>query len=81
MPLKDQGKYAHVTPGDSILTLVNHPAFKGFGRYLLPRESDLAGGEMRLNSVHSLLPYHSHVSSDTKKCTNLRHQKCTTLPS
>ena len=34
MHLKEQANFAHVTTGDSILTLVNHPAFKGFGRHL-----------------------------------------------
>lgn len=60
--LKKQGSYAHVRTGDSIITVVNHPAFKGFGRYILPRCNDLLGKDTPLTEIHSLLPYHSHVN-------------------
>jgi len=62
--LKKQGGYAHVRTGDSILTVVNHPAFKGFGRYILPRDNDLLGKDTPLADIHSLLPYHGHVDPD-----------------
>ena len=33
------GIYAHITTNDSVHHIVNHPAFKGFSRYLLPRDN------------------------------------------
>ena len=44
--------------------LLNHPAFAGFSRLLLPWDDRSYDGEMRLNNISSLLPYHSHVSPD-----------------
>ena len=64
-PLKERETYSHVTTGDSILSLVNHPAFTGFGRHLLPWESDISSGERKLNDVGYLLPHHSHVNPGT----------------
>jgi acetyl esterase/lipase len=43
------------------ITRPNHPAFKGFGRYLLPRDNGIGDYEQPLNQVGSLMPYHSHV--------------------
>jgi acetyl esterase/lipase len=63
--LKKKGSYPHVGTSDSILTVANHPAFKGFGRHILPRDNDLSGKDMPLNDIHSLLPYHGHVNPDT----------------
>ncbi|MDP1993521.1 MAG: alpha/beta hydrolase [Syntrophales bacterium] len=63
--LDKQRGYAHVRTGDSILTVVNHPAFKGFGRYILPRDNDLSGKDTPLTDIHSLLPYHGHVNPGT----------------
>jgi acetyl esterase/lipase len=44
--------------------LLNHPAFAGFSRLLLPWDDRSYDGEMRLNNISSLLPYHSHVTPD-----------------
>ena len=44
--------------------LLNHPAFAGFSRLLLPWDDRSYDGEMRLNNISSLLPYHSHVVPD-----------------
>jgi acetyl esterase/lipase len=41
--------------------MVNHPAFKGFGRYLLPRDNGTSDYNRQLNQVGSLMPYHEHV--------------------
>lgn len=41
--------------------LLNHPAFSGFSRLLLPWDDRPYDGEMRLSDIGSLLPYHSHV--------------------
>lgn len=47
-----------------ISDLLNHPAFAGFSRLLLPWDDRSYDGEMRLNNISSLLPYHSHVAPD-----------------
>jgi len=52
---------AHLGLDDSVDDLLQHPAFAGFGRFLLPwddRRYDLA---MPLRNVGLLLPYHEHV--------------------
>ena len=41
--------------------LRRHPAFKGFGRYLLPRDNGTSDYDRPLNQVGSLMPYHEHV--------------------
>jgi acetyl esterase/lipase len=52
---------AHLCLDDSVADVLEHPAFAGFGRLLLPwddRRYDLA---MPLRNIGSLLPYHQHV--------------------
>lgn len=44
--------------------LLNHPAFAGFSRLLLPWDDRSYDGEMRLSDISSLLPYHSHIAPD-----------------
>ena len=56
--------YPHLTTNDSLEHVVNHPAFKGFGRFLLPREHDRNGYDRPLYDVRSVLPYHGHVDPD-----------------
>jgi acetyl esterase/lipase len=46
---------------DTIADLLTHRAFAGFSRLLLPWDDHTYDGRMRLQSVGSLLPYHSHV--------------------
>ena len=53
--------YSHITTDDSVRHMVNHPAFKGFGRYLLPRDNGTSDYDRPLNQVGSLMPYHDHV--------------------
>jgi acetyl esterase/lipase len=53
--------YNHVTPNSSIGDVVNHPAFKGFGELLLPRDKNYGSYNMQLSDVGSLMPYHNHV--------------------
>jgi len=55
------GMYAHITTNDSVRHIVNHPAFKGFGQYLLPWDNGKNDYDTLLNKVGSLLPYHNHV--------------------
>ena len=59
--MKEQATGEHLTADDTILDLLNHPAFAGFGRLLLPWDDRGYDNSMRLRNVGSLLPYHSHV--------------------
>jgi acetyl esterase/lipase len=54
-----------LTPADTIADLLNHPAFAGFSRLLLPWDDRTYDGRTRLQSIGSLLPYHSHVDAAT----------------
>ena len=58
------GMGAHITTHDSVSHMVDHPAFKGFGRYLLPWDNGSSDDDRPLNHVGSLMPYHSHVDPD-----------------
>jgi acetyl esterase/lipase len=51
----------HLTPDDTIGDLLNHPAFGGFGRRMLPWDDRRYDAAMRLSDVGALLPYHSRV--------------------
>lgn len=50
--------------GSRISDILNHPAFSGFARLLLPWDDRSYDGEMTLSNISSLLPYHSHVDPD-----------------
>jgi acetyl esterase/lipase len=54
-----------LTAEHTILDLLNHPAFAGFGRLLLPWDDRGYDTSMRLRHIGSLLPYHSHVDPGT----------------
>jgi acetyl esterase/lipase len=54
----------HLSVGHSIRDLLNHPAFAGHGRLILPWDDRPYDEAMRLSDIASLLPYHSHVSPD-----------------
>jgi acetyl esterase/lipase len=63
--MKEQASGEHLTADDTILDLLNHPAFAGFGRLLLPWDDRGYDNSMRLRNVSALLPYHSHVDPGT----------------
>jgi acetyl esterase/lipase len=56
--------YNHLTTSNFIREIVNHPAFKGFGELLLPRDNNSGYYNTQLHDVSSLMPYHSHVEPD-----------------
>lgn len=62
---KRQGNDAPITIDDSVSRIVNHPAFKGFSRLILPRENDSSSDKTPLRNVRSLMPYHNHVDPNT----------------
>ena len=55
----------HLTADDTIGDLLNHPAFAGFARLLLPWDDRACDDRLRLRNLGSLLPYHSHVDPET----------------
>ena len=58
-------KGRQLSADDTIRDLLDHPAFAGFGRLLLPWDDRSYDNAMRLRNVGSLLPYHSHVDPAT----------------
>jgi acetyl esterase/lipase len=52
---------AHLQVDDRIGDVLNHPAFTGFGRLLLPWDGRSYDLKMPLRNIGSLLPYHTHV--------------------
>jgi acetyl esterase/lipase len=64
MELKERGTYDHITTNDTVRTIVNHPAFKGFSRLILPGENSAYHDDTPLSNVRSLMPYHGHVDPD-----------------
>lgn len=58
----DMDRYNHLTTESTMGDVVNNPAFKGFGQYILPLEwrYDKA---MKLKEIPSLLPYHNYVDA------------------
>ncbi len=62
--LKEQGNFDHLTTHDTVRDIVNHPAFKGFSRLILPGENNTLHDDTRLSNVRSLMPYHSHVDPE-----------------
>jgi acetyl esterase/lipase len=65
MALKEHGNFYHLTTHDAVRDIVNHPAFKGFSRLILPGENNTYDDITLLSNVRSLMPYHSHVDPDT----------------
>ena len=64
MALKEQEVYGHITTNDTVRTIVNHPAFKGFSQLILPGDDETNHYDTPLSNVRSLMPYHSHVDPD-----------------
>jgi acetyl esterase/lipase len=56
--------FRHVTTGDTVDDIINHPAFEGFGRLMLPTDDDV-GRTLKISGVNAILPYHRNVDPDT----------------
>jgi acetyl esterase/lipase len=59
------GSYAHLKTSNTIGDILNHPAFSGFSRFILPWDNRNYDESMRLTNAGALLPYHSNVDPDT----------------
>jgi acetyl esterase/lipase len=57
------GPAAHLRANDTVQDLLNHPAFTGFARLLLPWDDRTYDSRLPLRDLGSLLPYHSHVDT------------------
>jgi acetyl esterase/lipase len=57
--------FKHIKTGDTVSVVMEHPAFKGFSRFLFPGEMRGVDGRMQLADVEYLLPYHSHIQVET----------------
>ncbi|MFC5482706.1 hypothetical protein [Microvirga aerilata] len=54
-----------LSANSSIRDILNHPAFSGFGRRILPWDDRPCDENMSLADIGSLLPYHTHVRPET----------------
>jgi acetyl esterase/lipase len=61
----DRAKAAPLSANSSIRDLLNHPAFSGFGRRILPWDDRPYDENMPLANIRSLLPYHTQVRPET----------------
>ena len=57
--------YEHITADDSVVSIIHHPAFTGFGQYILPWDDRDYDVDMKMDQISYLLPYHSHIHIDT----------------
>jgi acetyl esterase/lipase len=58
-------KAAPLSTNSSIRDILNHPAFSGFGRRILPWDNRPYDENMPLADIGSLLPYHTQVHPET----------------
>src|SRR4029453_9635650 len=58
----DNSQAAYLRADDRIGDLLNHPAFGGFARLILPWDDRDYDDTMRLRDIGTLLPYHTHVN-------------------
>jgi acetyl esterase/lipase len=54
----------HLKTSSTIRDVVNHPAFEGFGQFILPLDRGRYDMDMPLENISSLLPYHSNVDPE-----------------
>jgi acetyl esterase/lipase len=54
----------HLETSSTIRDVVIHPAFEGFGQFILPLDRGRYDDAMPLENVASLLPYHSNIDPD-----------------
>jgi acetyl esterase/lipase len=57
--------HKYITEYDSIVNVINHPAFEGFGQYVFPWDDRNYNSNMQMNQISLLLPYHTRVDVDT----------------
>ncbi len=60
-----QDRHAHLHATSTIAHLISHPAFEGFARRILPWDDRDYDDQAPLSAIGNLLPYHSHVDTET----------------
>ena len=60
-PITDQGGFS---PTMGLQEAVEHPDLVGLGRHILPRPGETYQGDILLNRIGDLLPYHSNVQPE-----------------
>lgn len=64
--INESNGYIHVTVDNTVQNVINHPAFEGFGGYILTSgEESSYYADQTLDKIGSLLPYHRHIDTDT----------------
>lgn len=63
----ETANYSHVTETTSVKEIIDHPAFEGFGNYILTSGKTNTGrySTLLLNDLQTLLPFHSHIDTAT----------------
>jgi acetyl esterase/lipase len=59
-PVMEQGG-EHLTVNDAVSAIVNHHAFEGFGRYLMPWDDRSRDYDMPIAQAASTMPYHNYI--------------------
>jgi hypothetical protein len=54
----------HLKTSNTVRDVINHPAFAGFGQFILPLDRGRYDNATSLENVATLLPYHSNVDPD-----------------
>ncbi|WP_235819872.1 alpha/beta hydrolase [Brucella lupini] len=62
--VEEDGPRDRMTPESTLANLLNHPAFAGHARLLLPWDDRAYDETMPISEIGSLLPYHSNVDPD-----------------
>ena len=70
-PSAPSGSTGHLTTASTVREVLEHPAFEGFSRYILPLEWGY-DEDMPLSRVARLLPYHNYV--DAVRCVDCINQ-------
>lgn len=45
--------------------IINDPLFDGYGQFIFPTGFNYPSSTMKISNINSLLPYHSHINTDT----------------
>lgn len=62
---REQHRVVHLNVDSTVGEIMDHPAFAGWSRFLLPEETGILDTEMKLHDISMLLPYHSHIEVNT----------------
>ncbi len=62
--IRSMNNYTYISINNTVYDIVNHPAFQGFGRFILPLDQSSYNENIEINRISSLLPYHNNVNPD-----------------